>query len=185
MASSRRFERGVTVIREIRKAFEAGDHEFLRKIALDLARRAAVEQSRGDADLAVIAYALSKILSKVHFAHSENWPRYRHAIISALRDAENGREHNVIARVERTIRKIDAEDGHFVKNVVDKARAKMAATAYSVGISASLAASLFNADLHDLLDYVGKLKVHDEHVPRIGIRERVEALRRLQDANRA
>ena len=170
------------MIREIRKAFEAEDDMFLRNLAVELARRAAVEEDKRSAQLSVIAYALSKILTKHHFIHSPNWPRYRHAIISALRDAENGRESNVIERVERTIRRIDEEDGHFVKNMVDKARSKMAATAYAVGISASVAAHLFGADMHDLFDYVGKMKVHDEHVPRIGIHERIEALRRLMNA---
>lgn len=171
------------MIREIRKAFEAEDDAFLRNLATELARKAAVNQDKMEAQLAVIAYSLSKILTKPHFQRSQNWPRYRHAIISALRDAEEGRESNVIERVERTIRRIDAEDGHFVKNIVDKAKSKMAAIAYSVGISTTLAARLFDADMHDLFDYVGKMKIHDEGPIKIGIRERINALRRLVDAN--
>ena len=171
------------MIREIRKAFEANDDTFLRNLATEMARRAAIEQDRRMAQMAVIAYALSKILTKPHFLRSHNWPRYRHAIISALRDAEEGRENNVLERVERTIRRIDSEDGHFVKNVMDKARSKMAAIAYSVGVSAHVAAHLFDADIHDVFDYVGKMKVHDEHVPKIGIKERIDALRRLMNAS--
>ncbi|MDN5367081.1 MAG: hypothetical protein PWQ11_492 [Candidatus Diapherotrites archaeon] len=171
------------MIREIRKAFEEEDDEFLRNLAVEMAKNAAVDQDKQKARLAVIAYALSKILAKPHFKQSPNWPRYRNAIISALRDAEMGRETNVIERVERTIRRIDEEDGHFVKNIMDKARSKMAAIAYSVGISTSIAAHLFDADKNDLLDYIGKMKVHDEHIPRIGIKERIEALRRMQHAN--
>ncbi len=171
------------MIREIRKAFEANDDTFLRNLATETARRAAVEQDRRLAQMSVIAYSLSKLLTKPHFLRSPNWPRYRNAILSALRDAEQGREKNVLERVERTIRRIDAEDGHFVKSIVDKARSKMAAIAYSVGISTHVAAHLFDADIHDLLDYVGKMKVHDEHIPKIGIKERIEALRRLIHAN--
>lgn len=171
------------MIREIRKAFEAEDHAFLRNLAVELAKRAAVEQDLTSAQLSVIAYSLSKILTKPHFQRSPNWKKYRQAILSALVDAERGMEKNVIERVEETIRRIDAEDGHFVKNIVDKARSKMAAIAYSVGISASLAAGLFGSDIHDLLDYVGKMKIHDEDPVKVGIRERVNALRRLLDAD--
>jgi hypothetical protein len=167
------------MIDAIRNAFEAGDDVYLRRIALQLAREAAVEQSSWKAKLAVIAYALSKLLTKAHFINSPNWPRYRNIILSALRDVEKGRESEPIERVERIIRKIDADDGHFIRNIIDKARSKMAAEAYTTGISLSLAATLFDADIADLADYVGKTKVHDEHEPKIGIKDRVEALRRL------
>jgi len=171
------------VIAEIRKAFEVEDFTYLRNIAAELAKRAAVDQDRMCAQLSVIAYSLSKILTKPHFQKSTNWKMYKMAILSALIDAENGAKKNVVERVEQTIRKIDAEDGHFVKNIVDKARSKMSAIAYSVGVSTSLAAELFGADMHDLFDYVGKMKVHDEGRTKIGIKERISVLRRLVDAN--
>lgn len=171
------------MIVEIRKSFESGDPHALRRLATELARRAAVDQDEQCAQLSVIAYSLSKILTKNHFQRSRNWKKYREIIISALRDAERGAKGNVIKYVENTIRRIDAEDGHFVKNIVDKARSKMAAVAHAVGISRPLAAELFDSDIHDLFDYVGKMRIHDEDVVKTGIRERVNALRRLVDAN--
>jgi len=170
------------VIAEIRKAFEVEDHSALRSIAVELAKKAAVEQDKASAQLSVIAYSLSKMLTKTHFRRSPHWKEYKAAIVSMLLDAEKGKDGNLIERVEQIIRKIDAEDGHFVKNVVDKARSKMAAIAYSVGISVSLAAKLFGSDMHDLYDYLGKMRVHDEEQTRTGIKERVSALRRLLNA---
>jgi len=174
----------VGTLDDIRKAFEQSDDVMLRQIALDFAHRAAIEHNRGLAQASVIAYALSKLLTKSHIVESPFWPRYRNAILSAIKDAEMGRETDVLSRIERTIWKIDESDGHFIKNVIEKARAKMAAEAYSTGISLRLAGNLFGADIHDLSDYVGKMRVHDEVLPKIGIKERVEALRRLIDESR-
>ncbi len=175
----------VKTLREIRKAFEEEDDVTLRRMAVDYAHRAAIEHDRALAQEAVISYALSKLLTKTHIVQSPFWPRYRHAILSAIKDAEMGRESDILDRIERTIWRIDENDGHYVKNVVEKARAKMASIAYSTGISLKLAAALFNADIHDLSDYVGKLKIHDEFRSKIGIRERVDALRRLLHEDRS
>lgn len=172
---------GQEFVRDVRIAFEQKDERYLRELAGKIAARAAAEHDEDLARLAVIAYALSKLLGKAHFVQSPNWPRYRHAILSALRDAERGYERHIIQRVEQTIRRIDQQDGHFVKNIVDKARAKMAAVAYSTGVSPGIAAKLFGADLADLLSYIGNMKVHEEHETHIGILERVEALRRLAE----
>ena len=174
----------VRTLEDIRKAFEQSDDVMLRRLAIDFAKRAAIEHNKGLAQAAVISYALSKLLTKSHIVQSPLWPRYRHAIISAIKDAELGRESDVLERIERTVWRIDESDGHFVKNLIEKARAKMAAEAYATGISLRLAGRLFEADLHDLSDYVGKMRVHDEVPTRIGIRERVEALRRLVHENR-
>jgi hypothetical protein len=176
---------GETIVEDILYAFEQNDGNGLRKLALDLARRAAVDHDKTLARYAVVSYALSKLLTKSHIQESPNWPRYRHAIISALKDVEHGRETKVLERIERTIWRIDESDGHFIKNVIEKARSKMAAEAYATGISLFLAARLFDADIQDLSDYVGKMKIHDEILPRIGIKERVEAFRRLLNENRA
>jgi len=150
----------VGTLEDIRKAFEQSDDVMLRRLAVDFAKRAAIEHNRGLAQAAVISYALSKLLTKSHIVQSPLWPRYRHAIISAIKDAELGRETDVLNRIERTIWRIDESDGHF-------------------------AGKLFEADIHDLSDYVGKMRVHDEIPTKIGIHERVEALRRLVHEDRS
>ena len=165
-------------VREIRKAFEALDAMELRRLGNALAERAAIEHDTYLAKLSVIAYALSKIVSKPHFLSSPRWPEYRREILALLNMADKGVK-GFLKRLEEAIWAIDERDGMFVRNIVEKARIKMAARAYGLGISLSTAAELFDADKTELSSYVGQTKIHDEFPAKIGIRERLDALRRL------
>ncbi len=138
-----------------------------------------MEGDRRKAQMAVVAYALSKLLSKPHFQQSPRWGRYRKTILTLLRRAERTENPQVIKEIEEAIRDVDEADGIFVKNIVEKARAKMAMRAYSLGISISLAADLFGTTKEEVYSYVGQTKIHDEDTPRIGIKERLDALRRV------
>ncbi len=168
---------------DIRRAFEDGDALWLRKIGNKLAEEAALEQDRRKAQLSVIAYALSKILSKPHFFRSPRWQLYRRRVLTLLKSAASRGDIHILEKVERAIAELDEQDGLFVKNIIEKARAKMAVRAYALGISLSLAAELFGTTKEELATYIGQTKIHDEYIPKIGIKERLEALRRMLHAS--
>jgi len=165
------------VLDDIRRAFEDGDALWLRKIGNRLAEEAAIEHDKKKAQLSVISYALSKILSKPHFSQSHRWNEYRKKIIELLKEAAATEDVSVIDKIERAIEEIDRQDGIFIKNVTEKARAKMALRAYGMGISLSLAAQLFGTTKEEVASYAGQTKVHDEYLPKIGIKERLDALK--------
>lgn len=170
------------MLSDIRRAFEEGDALWLRRIGNKLAEQAALEQDVRKAQLSVIAYALSKILSKPHFFQSPRWHVYKRRISALLRSAaEKGDEH-MLEHIEQVIAELDRQDGIFVKNIIEKARAKMAMRAYALGISLSLATELFGTTKEELASYIGQTKIHDEYIPRIGIKERLDALRRVLHA---
>ena len=174
--------RGGRVLGDIRRAFEDEDALWLRKIGNRLAEEAALEQDARKARLSVIAYALSKILSKPHFFQSPRWHTYRKRISALLRSAEKKGDEHVLEDIEGVIADLDRQDGLFVKNIIEKARAKMAMRAYALGISLTLAAELFGTTKEELASYIGQTKIHDDRVPRIGIKERLDALRRIVHA---
>ncbi len=154
-------------------ALKKEDPRMLREIAKELIIEAAEEYNREKASEAVISYALSKILSKVHIVNDRRWHEYKRALIDAIE-----RDYSP-EKITAIISSLDEEMGNFVRSTLDKARLKMAAEAYGMGLSLRASANLTGADIHDLADYIGETKIHDEEEYSIDIRKRVEGLKRL------
>ncbi len=160
-------------MKRIEKALREEDDRKLREAAKELIYRAVETYDKHLASLAVIAYALSKLVSKVHVRRDPRWREYKEALLNAL-ERELPPE-----RIVGMIASLDEEMGNFVRSIVDKARVKMASDAYAAGLSLRAAAELTGADVNDLIDYIGKTTIHDEEDYKISLSDRVNALRRL------
>jgi hypothetical protein len=68
--------------------------------------------------------------------------------------------------------------GNYVSNLYEKARIKMASSAYGLGLSLSQAAMLTGADKKQLLNYIGITKMHDEIKETKGIASRIKSLKK-------
>ena len=162
-------------MKRLEKALRDEDSRALRSIAKELIYRAVETYDKSLANEAVIAYALSKILSKIHIVRSPSWKEYKAVLLDAIE------KDLPPERIEGIISSLDEDLGNFVHSILEKARVKMASDAYAAGLSLQASAELTGADLAELVDYVGKTTIHDEDTPTIGIKERVEALRRLME----
>ena len=157
----------------IGKLLREGNARALRELSKELIYKAVETYDKELASKAVIAYALSKLLSKVHIVNSPQWEKYRSLILDAI---ERGAGAD---RIVGIIASVDDEMGNYVHSIVDKAKVKMASHAYAAGLSLRAAAELTGADINELIDYVGKTTIHDEEDVTISMRDRVNALRRL------
>lgn len=154
-------------------ALKKEDSRRLREEAIELIYRAVEEDNKEKAQQAVVAYALSKLVSKSHIVRSPEWTKYKKLLIEAV---EKGFPPERVAGI---ISNIDEEMGNFVYSLLDKARLKMAAYAYAAGLSIRRAVELTGADLNELVDYIGKTTIHDEEDYKITLTDRVNGLRRL------
>ncbi len=144
------------------KAIDSRDALALRKISADTLSEAALEGHRELILLALVDYALSKIMSKVHYSDLEN--KFYDQIIKHLQDAREADKETMIAKleaVENLVIKLDEKEGHFVENLIDHARVKKAAKLYEQGLSLKRASDLTGADSAHVLDYIGASKIHE------------------------
>ncbi len=77
------------------------------------------------------------------------------------------------------ISKIDSEMSNYAIAVFDKAKTKLASTAYSFGLSLEQAAALTGAGRKELLNYIGATRMHDEAGVSLGISERLKKLKEV------
>ena len=160
-------------MKRIEVALRKEDARALREIAKEYIYRAAETYDRHLASLAVISYALSKLVSKLHIVKSPDWPKYKALLVDAL-EKEYPPE-----RIAGIIASLDEDLGNYVHSLIDKARVKMASDLYAAGLSLRAASDLTGAPLNELIDYVGKTTIHDEEDYSISMKDRVDALRRL------
>ena len=168
---------------KITSDFSKNQPSGLRETANKAISQAALENDSLKASLAVVAYALGKILEKEHFQKETSWPRIQSSIRSELINAvmlAKKQDFNklkiALLSITNRISKIDYRFGNYWQNLIEKSRVKQASSAYALGVSLSQATQLTGCDKEELFNYIGFTKMHEETPVIKTIRERVESL---------
>ena len=143
-------------------ALKQKDALALRRISADALSEAAIEQHREMILLSLVDYALSKILSKVHYGDLED--KFFAKIIKNFEAAKAGPKEKTIKHletVEDLVMKLDAAEGSFSENIIDKAKIKKASKLYGQGLSLRRASEMTGANPVEVLNYVGGSKIHE------------------------
>jgi hypothetical protein len=144
------------------EALEKKDALAMRTISADANSLAAVEGHRELILLALVDYALSKIMSKVHYGAKDG--DFYGKITGLLSEARTSSKEVCISKLEEIedlVIKLDREEGNYNRNIMDKARIKKASKLYEQGLSLRRASELTGADPVEVLDYVGGSKIHE------------------------
>lgn len=177
-------------IKLMRKLFKKGESVELKKFSNKTIEEAALSNDKLLAQVSLIGYSLHKFLTKVHIQTDRRWPKFKTKILKTLDKSIDLLKKNEIEKFEKEIKKIiteikevDEDLGLFTEKIYDKARAKQAGRAYAMGLTLSQAAELTDAYKENLQTYIGKTTVHDQFIPKIGIRERLKDLKKLLKTN--
>lgn len=138
------------------------------------------------AKIAISAYVLSKMASKEHILKNPAWHEIKDTILKALDGATQLLRKNKskefqkkLGEIEQDTREVDKKFGNYLRNTWDKAKIKIASSAYAQGLSLSQAAELAGADKVDLQNYIGFTKIHDEEKTGITMKQRMKELREI------
>ncbi len=151
-----------TLIGQSVDALELRDALALRRVSADALSEAAIEGHRELILLALVDYALSKILSKTHYRGLSG--KFYSDIKRHFIDARAGPKAETIKHLERIedlVIKLDTEEGNYSENVIEKAKVKKGAKLYEQGLSLRRASELTGADPVAVLHYVGGSKIHE------------------------
>jgi hypothetical protein len=143
-------------------ALEKKDALELRTVSADALSEAAVEGRSELILTALVDYALSKILSKIRYQEVDE--KFYGRIITLFKEAKGSAALEKLEAIEDIVIKLDAKEGDFQANVMDKARLKKAANLYEKGLSLRRASELTGADPAQVLEYIGGSKVHEEEL---------------------
>lgn len=170
-------------MRAIRNSFEKANIIELRMQSSRAIRDAAFSSDKLLAQISLIAYSLHKMSIKTHISNSPKWGKVKATILRSLDESIKALDRKDVAGFEKELSALservietDNDLGHYAANLYEKARIKMASSAYGFGLSLSQSAELTGADKKQLLNYIGITKMHDETIESKGIEDRVKML---------
>ncbi len=171
---------------EISTAFKKRDAKKLRKLHEAILREASLAYSKKLYYITVVAYVLSKIMSKPRFTEHRFKDRVN-AIEKAIEDIALCKEEDYpeekfkahFSKLEETIKHLEAEDPRFVIDLLSKGRLKVAATLYAQGISLGIASEITGIEKQEILSYAGHTMMFDRIKEEKTVKDRLKALRNL------
>lgn len=153
-------------VERLLRAIEDRDYVGLKRLSNEFIERAAMEEDENLVDLSLIAYALYKMLSKIHLREQPEWAEFLRDVELHLEEAaKDPSKASVRAILEQDILKdiseLNQTFGNYVSDVVDMARIKQASRIYALGNSLAKALALTHADRYQVLQYIGDTRIHD------------------------
>jgi len=159
------------VIEMLEKAVKAIKQEDVIAIK-DLSNRtlhtSAIYQDPDNINVAVVLYALSKILERTRYHEMEGWAKFIKTYEDSLGNALIALKRNdidayrsQINRIKEAVDKLSGKLKGYIEGVFRKAQINKASRIYEHGISREVAAKILGISLWELNDYVGRTGIAD------------------------
>jgi hypothetical protein len=172
------------VKRDILSIIEQAIHDIERKNTNALSElsnhtihNASIFQDEDSVSIAVIIYALSKLVVRGSVDH---------AVIQKLRQAhtllsENklGRYNAAIHGITKTISQLDHKLKLYIEEVINQAQIKKGSKLYDHGISLARAAEMLGVSQWELMGYVGNMQIVDRTEEAKKVVQRIKFTREL------
>jgi hypothetical protein len=136
-------------INEVLDALSKEDAVKMRELAGFFSDESALHQDDETIKLAMLTYCFHKIFIKMHMRE-----KTEDLVEAAMKRLAGGDLDGIL----KDIGDFDAQHGLFEGGLVGKARIKIASRLHSRGISVTQSASLTEAAVGDVLDYVGETR---------------------------
>jgi len=179
----------LNVLTSVEEAIVLRDAERIKEMSNHVIHSASIFQDKYTVTVAVLVYALSKIMDKEREQKYEKvtYKEFLEKIQDYLEEAINSLRKGNLPFFEMRLRSISHEIYEFDKNfsqymqyVIQKAKIKKAIKIYEHGISLGTVAELLGVSEWELMEYGGKTRVH-EHPATITLtpKERMKKIKEL------
>ena len=163
-------ERGhiLNVLKGVSSALKNKNYLKIKTLSNQLVHQASINQDPSIISLAVIIYALSKIIERENYKEYRNWPVfYKNYILSLnnlieyLEKEDIDRFHNEIHSIRKSIAKLSGNLKIYISEVFRRAEVNKASRIYEHGISMQKTAKILGISLWELSEYAGKTRISD------------------------
>jgi hypothetical protein len=181
------FEDRKKVIDLIQQYFTSQKHIKLKQISNNLAEDGALAGNKELVYLSFIPYILYKILTQPHILHSSSWKLDKEKIQSRLDEMEKISHTEWIEEIRNfksLFRNSNKEMYYYIKNMLQKARVKLAARIHESGFSVNKARELTDVDRISLQRYLAESKPHNRIRLEEQIKEKIGILNNVISKNK-
>lgn len=158
----------IEILEHAKAALEKDDVSTIRDLSNHTIHSASIYQDPDNISIAVILYALSKIIERRDYPKEKGWEKFQKAYSSALTKAINDLKKNDISHyrihigeIRGAIEKLSGNFKRFIEEVFRKSAINKASRLYEHGISRDLTAKILGVSLWELNSYVGQTGIAD------------------------
>jgi hypothetical protein len=171
-------------LNKIPKIFE--DVSMLFDVSNYCIHTASIYQDSDSITMAVVTYALAKMVSRYKTEKSEDFDKLKSKIIEQI-DASRAsleKENYPAYRkgmkgIVSTISAADKDLKLYIEQVIEKAKIKKGSGLYEHGISAERAAKLMGISVWEMMNYIGKTQIIDEAKISADVKEKIKLAKQL------
>jgi len=168
----------LSILRDAIRVLEEKDSYSLRQLSDHSIHNASIFQDSHSISIAVVIYALSKIIDRM--------ARIEPQVIEALKWAKDKLEQNDIPGYEAELTSLvhlisdfDSRMGKYTHQVISEARIKKGSRIYEHGISLAQTAKLLGTTQWELMRYIGQTTIADGFNDKPSMRQRLDFTRGL------
>lgn len=163
-------ERGhiINVLRETQASLKREDYVKIKNLSNEIVHTSSIEQDPDIISIAVIIYALSKLIEREKFKEYRSWPKFYRNYLSGLNGLIKALDRNDINKFRKEIEfirnSIQNLSGHlkdYISEVFRKAEINKASRIYEHGISMEKTAKILGVSVWELAEYAGGTGIGD------------------------
>ncbi len=170
------------VIEGAKEALIAKDVVKLRDLSNQTVHQAATHQDEGCITLAVLIYALSKLIERRDYNKIKNWDKFTKKIISfmslavsALKEGKEDKYKGYLEMSRKSLASISLNLKPYIQEVIRKAAIHKASKIYEHGISMGATAKMLGITQWELAEYTGQKQVADNpYAEKIDVKKRAK-----------
>jgi hypothetical protein len=156
---------------KVKKALEKKDYIQIKNLSNNIIHPTSIHQEPDIISLAVIIYALSKLIEREAYKKYKSWPlfyksytQHLNKAVIALEEDDIGVFRNEIDLIRRLIQKLSGDLKIHINEVFQRAKINKASRIYEHGISMEKTAKILGISRWELAEYVGKTRIGDTNL---------------------
>ncbi len=172
----------ISVLNQTLVLIEKKEYTELKELSNHTIHNASIYQDEDSIQVAVIIYALSKILERAELQNQKLSFNITKTITSALNYISQDNEqsyHSEMDSFAKTIAQSDDKLVMYVQNVIEKAHISKGGSIYGHGISLGRVAEMLGVTQWDLMSFIGKTKIADNEQIFVDAKKRLEYAKKL------
>lgn len=169
------------ILNETKEAINISSVKELKELSNHTIHNASVFQDQDSVAVAVMIYAVSKLLERWGFEteYSEGLIGLLDSALDFLKSKDYSAYKAKIKDIFDFISTVDKRFKLYVEKVIEKAQIKKGSKLYEHGLSMAKAADILGIGQWELMSYVGKTRIIDEEGMSTGVTNRLKFAREL------
>jgi len=158
----------LSILIKVKEALERKDYIKIKHLSNRFVHHSSIHQDADVISVAVIIYALSKLVEREDYKKEKNWDQFYKEykknignMIVALKNKDEAKFHYEIDSNRKLLEKLSGNLKYYIKDVFRRARINKASRIYEHGISMGKTAKILGISLWELSEYTGRTRIGD------------------------